>query len=202
MWSMGLPESDIDLAHAYLVPSRAILEGRKYPRTLKQTGEVKQGRLHDEVWWEIGHLVDQLIKGNINAIWFVTTPLILKDHPAHQELRQIVLSNLSLATFSSLQGIVESLIRSAQNKPEFEDKGLRTALRTIWFGISLFRSGHLKFTPVNFSVSEVEILKALSDLEMAYENSELPKRPDEEPFREFLYRLRLQDIASPGISID
>lgn len=198
MWSMDIEQSDIDLFHAYMVPSRVLLEGRRYPETLPQKISLKDGREYDEVWWEIGHLVDQLIKGNANAIWFTMSPLVVCDSPALQELRDLVQNNLSRATYCSLRGIANSHLSDAHQRPSCAAKSLRTAMRTITFGLEMLINGRLAFLPARQEITFEEVQMAMSDLGEAYRESRLPDRPDEEPFRNYLYRLRMENLASDG----
>lgn len=80
MWGMEEFASDYDWVHIYQVPTRSILEGRKIPVTRPQKHYTDDhGRLIDASFMEIGHLVQLLISGNINAIWAVTSPLVIAD---------------------------------------------------------------------------------------------------------------------------
>jgi hypothetical protein len=78
---------------------------------------VIDGRELDETWLEVGHLVDQLIKENANAIWFIMSPLVVKGHPALRELQVMVRSNLSRATYPSLRGIATSQAGEILKRP-------------------------------------------------------------------------------------
>ena len=78
MWGMNNEQSDIDLVMIYIAPTRAILRGEKIPFTVRQQIAPKNGEIYDTLGWEIGHLIDQLIKGNINAIWYATSHLVIK----------------------------------------------------------------------------------------------------------------------------
>ncbi len=76
MWGMENEESDIDLVMIYVVPTRRILRGEKFPATIRQEMAAREGGIYDTLGWEIGHLIDLLIKGNVNAIWYATSPLV------------------------------------------------------------------------------------------------------------------------------
>ena len=77
MWKMENETSDIDLVMIYTVPTRRILRGEKFPATIRQEMVARRGGIYDTLGWEIGHLIDLLIKGNINAIWYATSPLVI-----------------------------------------------------------------------------------------------------------------------------
>ena len=196
MWSMDTDQSDIDLFHPYMVPARAVLEGRRYPETLPQKITLRDGREYDEVWWEIGHLIDQLIKGNANAIWFTMSPLVVSDSQELQSLRVLVQNNLSRATYCSLRGIAESHLSDACKRSSCASKGLKTAMRTILFGLEMLNNRRLRFSPALQEFDAGDVQRAMLQLDKAYAESCLPDHPDEEPFRDYLYHLRISDIVS------
>jgi hypothetical protein len=90
--------------------------------------------------------------------------------------------------------MAESQIKS-EEKPEVAGKGYRTALRTINFGILLLLEGRICFAPVLHNPKAEEVMGKLCQLDEAYEASRLPDRPDEDAFREFLLRLRMEEMA-------
>lgn len=198
MWSMNNEQSDIDLVMIYIAPTRAILRGEKIPSTICQQIAPRNGDIYDTLGWEIGHLIDQLIKGNINAIWYATSPLVIKPSRIQEELSDLVQSNLSRQTYHSIKGMAESQIKSEETpekKPKIPGKGYRTALRTINFGILLLSEGRICFAPVLHAPSSEEVMERMEQLEEAYLKSPLPDKPDEEAFRELLLKLRMEEMA-------
>ena len=198
MWGMNNEQSDIDLVMIYIAPTRAILRGEKFPSTVRQQIAPKNGEIYDTLGWEIGHLIDQLIKGNINAIWYATSPLVIKPSRVQEELSDLVRANLSRLTYHSIKGMAESQIKSdetPEKKPKIPGKGYRTALRTINFGIKLLSEGGICFSPVLHAPSAEEVMERMEQLDEAYLKSPLPDRPDEEDFREFLLKLRMEEMA-------
>ena len=198
MWGMQSPESDIDLVMIYIAPTRSLLRGEKILPTVRQQITARGGEIYDTLGWEIGHLINQLIKGNVNAIWYVTSPLLVKPSFIQEELSALVQANLCRQTYHSLKGMAESQIKSEEKpgkNPRIAGKGFRTALRTINFGILLLLEGMICFAPVLHSPDAEEVMEKMHQLEEAYEASRLPDRPDEEAFREFLSRLRLEEMT-------
>ncbi|HWQ21048.1 MAG TPA: hypothetical protein VN455_14810 [Methanotrichaceae archaeon] len=122
--------------------------------------------------------------------------LVISEGPALQCLRAVVQNNLSRATYCSLQGIAKSHISVAHQRPSCAAKSLRTAMRTIAFGLKMLNNRRLAFFPAWQDVTPEEVQMAMSELDEAYMKSRLPDSPDEEPFRDFLYNLRMQDLAS------
>jgi hypothetical protein len=195
MWGMQSRESDIDLVIIYIAPTRSILRGERIPPTVRQEIAARGGEVYDTLGWEIGHLIDQLIKGNVNAIWYVSSPLIIKPSPIQEELSLLVKANLCRETYQSIKGMAESQIKSEEKPTKRPGKGYRTALRTINFGITLLKEGRICFKPVFHTPEAGEVMERMLQLDEAYAASRLPDLPDEEAFRESLLRLRLKEMA-------
>lgn len=197
MWGMNTQESDIDLVIIYIVPTRSLLRGERILATVRQRITAYRGEIYDTLGWEIGHLINQLIRGNVNAIWYATSPLVIRPSAVQEELSTIVQANLSRATYRSIRGMAESQIKSEgkpANNPKIAGKGYRTAMRTIEFGIRLLSEGRICFSPANGDPGAEKVWEGMRRLEEAYEASPLPDRPDEDVFRDFLLRLRLKEM--------
>lgn len=194
MWRMNTGESDVDLAITYIAPTRAILRGESVPPTISQQKSIMNGVVYDTLGWEVGHLINQLLKGNINAIWYVASPIVPKPSPYQEELKSLIESNLCRNTYYSLAGMAESQIKEGQKQNGDGGKGYRTALRTMNFGIELLTRGGLCYKPVRYIPELSEVLEKRQQLLDAYEASSLPDLPDKETFREFLYKLRMIDL--------
>jgi predicted nucleotidyltransferase len=198
MWSMQNEESDIDLVMIYIAPTRTLLRGERISPTARQQITARGGEIYDTLGWEIGHLINQLIKGNVNAIWYVTSPLVIKPSNIRDELSALVHANLCRQTYHSIKGMAESQIKSEEKpmeNPKVAGKGYRTALRTINFGIELLTEDRICFAPVLHTPGAGEVMEKMRQLDEAYETSCLPDRPDEDAFREFLLRLRMDEMA-------
>jgi uncharacterized protein len=195
MWGMQSPESDIDLVMIYISPTRSILRGERVPPTVRQEIAARGGEVYDTLGWEIGHLINQLIEGNVNAIWYVSSPLIIKPSAVQEELSALVQANLCRETYQSIKGMAESQIKSEEKPTKRPGKGYRTALRTINFGITLLEEGRICFAPILHTPGAGEVMEKMLQLEEAYAASSLPDLPDEDAFREFLLRLRLKEMT-------
>jgi predicted nucleotidyltransferase len=194
MWGMQSEESDLDLVMIYIAPTRAILRSERISPTVRQKITARGGEIYDTLGWEIGHLINQLIKGNVNAIWYVTSPLIIKPSIIQEELSALVRANLCRQTYHSIKGMAESQIKS-EEKPGIAGKGYKTALRTINFGLRLLLEGRICFAPVLHTPGVEEVMEKMDQLQEAYEATRLPDLPDENAFREFLLQLRLEEMA-------
>lgn len=195
MWRMNNEESDVDLAVIYIAPTSAILRGERIPATTGQQMNVRRGIVYDTLGWEMGHLINQLLKGNINAIWYTTSPIVVQPSPYQGELRSLVEKNLCRNTYRSLAGMAGSQIEEGKKSgTDGKGKGLRTALRTLNFGIELLTRGRLSYEPVCYTPDLDVVLDKKQQLLDAYESSNLPDLPDEDVFREFLFRLRMNEL--------
>ena len=198
MWNMQTPESDLDLMVVYQESTRDILEGRLIHKTKPDKTFERNGVMIDQKEQEIGHLVNKLIDGNVNAIWTVCTPLIMQDHPCLKELCRITKENLSKASYASIKGMAISQFKDHTKRAGVmpEGKALKTVWRTCVFGQMLLLSKAIEFKSApleEITVSDVEWI--LNALDFTYNESTLPDRPDEKPFRDFLFNIRIDELT-------
>jgi hypothetical protein len=190
MWGDEKPTSDLDISEVYVVPTKTILEGRPYDKTRPQTKSIIAVRDVETTYWEVGHLVGQLLKGNQNAIWAVCSPKVLWTCPEHRVLDVIVRENVAKCTYHSIKGMATSQWKDA-TKRGLGIKGIRSAWRTANFGCDLLTFGTVAFNRTPDWVDEEALTKKMYLLDQAYESSMLPEKPNPEPFYEFMYNLRL-----------
>jgi predicted nucleotidyltransferase len=191
LWKMDTPTSDYDIAEIYIVPTNIILSGSSYPKTLPQRKYESNDIKVEKTYWEVGHLIDYLIKGNQNAIWMTCSPLILKTCKHHKMLRKIVEQNLCKNAYHACRGMAESQLKDVY-KRNLGMKGLRQAWRTLNFGIELLARNKLVFDSAPMEVSTELCHSMLGNLESCYAYSNLPMFSNEEPFRNWLYDLRME----------
>jgi predicted nucleotidyltransferase len=192
MWKMETEHSDHDLMNVYIADTTYLLKGYTIARTLPDRFDSKTNT--DIKAQELGHLINQLIKGNVNAIWTVCSPIIVNNHPTLDQLRNITLHNLSKASYNSINGMAWSqyLDHTRRKNVMPEGKALMTSLRTLLFGYNLLKYGQVLFTPVLHIPTELEVLNAKETLQSAYTESTLPDTVNEIPFRDFLITAREQ----------
>jgi len=200
MWGMfksGI--SDHDYSTCRVVPTKNILAGYRIPETWAQTHFLKDGVDCDCSYVEIGQLINQLLRGNINYLWHVTSSIVIEDNTSNygllRKLRQIVLNNPSKKYYYAIKGMAGSQKLDETKRPRLAGgKGYRTAARTALFGVDLLTKWEFNFKPcetiVNLDVSELDVNKCLDALDQAFEDSPFPLEIDEKPFRDYLYKIR------------
>lgn len=195
MWGMGTKESDRDIMQVYARPTRDILSGKVGDRNKPSQKFIDDHGLEWEYQYiEIGHLVNLLIKGNCNALWVVTSPIVLKESLSLRVLREIAINNLSKASYASISGMAISSFKDHTKRPQLlPNKAYKQSLRTLTFGINLLEKGKVIFTPIKKEVAKEDIEDAFARIENAYARSKLPEVPKEEEFRDFLYNLRVNN---------
>jgi len=193
IWKMNHKDSDEDISIVYAMNSRDFLLGKKIKG--KQLYDVNG---QDIVYYEIENVIEQLLKGNVNYIWSVMSPIIIKEyHSALKQLRQIVSANLSKSTYNSISGIVKHniyhFIKNGDKNSQQYQKKLNFIGRSIKFGINLLTWGKCMFQKVDIK-SEKELWELKNQLDIAYKNSNLPDKPNPKPFEEYLIKFRLYKL--------
>ncbi len=212
MWGMEKFASDYDLFHCYQQPAREYLRtstfeksrpARKYTEGRDTHPHLFEEREIDAQYMEIGHLVNLLKKGNVNAIWAVCSPVVHQQSAALAELKEITLNNLSRASYASIKGMAMSELSDATKRKDVRDpqKSLQTCVRTLWFGHTLLTGGGVYFAPVMKDVTEADCQHEFDLLEVAYETKKVKEKPDPIPFDDFLFRIRMKEILDNNIFV-
>lgn len=198
MWGMEHEKSDIDIFQVYAENTLDILKG-----VAKSKSYHNQEGIMDYAVHEIGHVINHRLKGNVNFMWGIHSPITIKCPRGFLlTLQKISNENLSKNTYHSIRGLalknMKKYILTKETPPPIRAKNARIILRTINFGIGLLM-GKIRFYPVTANVSPDEIELAIDVLERAYEESNLPETPDEEPFRDYLVWIRRYHDLSPTV---
>jgi hypothetical protein len=80
---MNTVESDVDLAVIYIAPTKTILRGERILATTGQRMESRNGIIYDTLGWETGHLISQLLKGNITHL-VCCQPIVIHALPTRK----------------------------------------------------------------------------------------------------------------------
>ncbi len=107
MWGQHHSKSDIDKFECYIFDSRSFLLGNRHDGGHHSEVE-NEGIKIEKDTYEIGHVVRQLLKGNINFLWGVMSPkfdlVTTNIDPNMWELRRITRKSFSKATTHSIRG--------------------------------------------------------------------------------------------------
>lgn len=198
MWKMNRPDSDIDIYRCYLVDFRSFLIGNTH-----MSGHQSITETVDTSSFELGHIVQQVKKSNLNHLLGVMSPEILITTPIFEQLRKIVESHPCKNAFYSIQGLAKHNIKHflEEKKQGVADdsklffKKLNTITRTLRFGITLLETGRFEFKPTN-NTDPQSAYDLLKDLQNAYKNSSLPEEVDSDIYEEFLLSTRLDYAES------
>jgi len=196
MWGMATPSSDYDLFHVFQQPSSEYLRTSTFEKTHAAKSYFENSREIDAQYMEIGHLVNLLKKGNVNAIWSVCSPIIYKDSEWLSKLRNIVTDNLSKSTYASINGMAHSQLNDVMKRASVKDplKSKATTMRTLQFGVTMLMNHKIEFKPPEDDVTNENIGKWFRYLELAEEKSILPDEVNVKPFEDFLYDIRMSEI--------
>ena len=189
IWNMNHKDSDEDYFEIYAENMEDILTNKAtYKSTFTQCDGV------DTHSHEVSHVIEQLLKGNINYVLGVLSPIIKYKTPEFMELRKIARNNLSKNCFHSINGMSEgNYIKYVLNDKDVTEHKCNQILRAIQFGIILLQKGKVEFKPYTGGTSD-EILERLSELQWSHEISPLSETPNEWLFREWLKGYRITQI--------
>jgi len=180
MWSMDTPNSDTDLFTCYVMSKKDFLTGKTPKNKFIQTDE-KDIQIH-----EIYNVVQQLKKMNINYIWYLTSPVVLKTSVYHQKLLEIFNNNPGKSIVYSVMGMFINNLKKYKNPPQ---KKMNIWKRTIYMTVEYIKSGKIHYTP-EYAENMDDVMESYDILMKEYENSTMPIKPDPRPYDDFLYDIR------------
>lgn len=195
LWGMEHEGSDTDLYSAYRVHTCDLLAGRIGDNGTHFSCDPVAGI--DEQRHEVGVWVRQLMKGNVNYVWAVLSPKIVVDSPWLRRLDQIVKATASKAVVAPIKGMAYSAVRDL-GLPTHAGKELKKygqAIRALRFGIAWCNGQGPRFADVvPESCCHEEFQRSMIEIDEACNESELPDRPEPEPFHRFLLDIRMDDL--------
>ena len=199
MWGMADETSDYDLFCCYNTTAKEYLRSGEFERTKPHRNFMDGDKEYDIQYMEIGHLVKLLMKGNINALWAVCSPIIHKESSILVKLKDIVLNNLSLQSYASIKGIATSQFMDAEKRINVRtsQKSLKTCMRTLNFGCNLFAGGGVYFDGnylKNIEVTKEMCEKEFGRFDLIYDTSSIKKEPRCDHFYDFIMNFRLKEI--------
>ena len=197
VWKMNRPDSDIDLFTAYIISSKDILSGRNHGCGSHNY----QSHSEDRVSHEIGKIINELIKGNINFLVGTLSDLVIWQRgTVLTDLKNIIEEyGKTKACTHSIRGLAIANYRkyiqncNTDKKEMLLTKKCNTICRTLLFGINVLEGNGFHFEPVfNCTPSDVKI--AIETFDKTVISSNLSEKTNPEPFREYLLSLRLKEL--------
>lgn len=195
-WGMNHSQSDKDLFVCYAAPSSDFLTGISHVRSHRSDINGV-----DRTSTEIGKVINQLLKNNINYLVCVLSPKTEFTTPAHRKLKILTYANLHRECYRSIKGFAHDEFRDKVDKGERDtQKVRRSILRTLMFGSVLLRTGMTVFNPVTWDVEIDELDNAFEDLDQSYEHTVLPDRPlAPDKLLNWLLEIRIANLWENGI---
>jgi len=208
MWGMEQEGSDLDVMEVYIAGSEEFLMRKGGIYEGGKRSELYGGMI-DIVKYEIGFFIENLIKGNCNFIWGLMSPLVVFRKGASitslqidaysnelEELREIFKDNLSKACYHSIKGLAMQNARKYLERDRHTKKWMKKLTlicRTVEFGINLIKNKKILFKKADDNTM-YGYSSLMNKLDKAYEDSDLPEKTDEQPFLDYLLKLRLENL--------
>jgi len=202
-WKMNHAGSDLDLWRIFVVDTKQFLRGtvrlksRNY--TEKSTWEFGDdfeyyGMDIDYAEHEVGSTISQLLKGNINYLIGILSPIVRESTPEFNQLREITQNNIAKNCFNSIHGMgranYNKYIKSGKDDSE---RRCNKIARALQFGIEILDGNGIQFEPYYFA-DTATIKEKLNEIVDAFHASRLPDAPNPEPFRDWLLEVRLNNL--------
>jgi len=190
MWKMNHSESDIDIFKAYVAPTRDFLIGKQHTGSHHSKTDIG-----DVQSTEIGILIAQLKKNNVNYLVNVFSPKIMYGHAILKQLREISEMNFSKAAYGSINGFASSALHDYEKHISVNEKkalkALNISARIYQFGRTFFEAELVEFKPVHLlEYSEIDNYR--NNFQKAFENTKLPNTPQNKKLLEdWIYELRI-----------
>lgn len=200
-YGLATDESDVDRRGIYLPPAELHWSLFGVPEQLENDQT-------QEAYWELQKFVIMALKGNPNILECLYTPFVEHATPLAQELLDMRELFLSKLVFQTYNGYVMSQFKRMQadvrNHGQIKWKHVMHLIRLLCSGVRVLRekvvSVHvgeererllaIKSGAVPWEEIEAWRLRLHADFERAYENTDLPERPNYEATNDFLVRAR------------
>lgn len=206
MWGMADETSDYDLFCCYNTPAKEYLSTGEFEKTKPHKNFIEDSKEYDIQYMEIGHLVKLLMKGNVNAMWAVCSPIVHKRDKVLETLKDLALQNISLQSYASINGMATSQFMDAQKRITVRSpqKSLKACIRTLNFGCNLFAGGGVYFDGAYLNsyenITETMCKQEFDRFDKIYNGSAIKKEPRYDQFYDFIARFRLKELEKNIVS--
>jgi hypothetical protein len=189
-WGMNTSGSDTDYFTCYQVPTREILRGQtnilKSKMTITNDIDTQES--------ELGLVVHQLIKNNLNYIVNTMSPIIVETSPEHEQLKSFFPALLSKQLYFSFHGMAVHNLKLFHKwwGDDIPPRKFGKIARVLKLGTRLLYGESLKFEAVP-EASEPTVLGLIAGIDTAYAMSELPETcPQTQDMLDWLVEARLK----------
>lgn len=195
LWKMNHEGSDNDYFTVHIVPSKDILNGS----VTKLRSKVMKIEGDDYVSHEVGKVVDELIKGNVNFLTGIMSDIVIHNkHEYLYELQNRVKEyGQTKACVHSIKGLAMGnytrYVLGNEDDPTIS-KRCGIINRSLLFGINLLNGRGFQFNSVINDNTPKDVRRYLNVFDVIVENSSLPETTNPKPFRDWLYNLRLDEL--------
>ena len=187
LWSMNMEGSDTDRFIAFAYHTEVLLKG--YSPKMSFFIPTKTV---DYAWHEIGVVIEQLIKCNINFIIGVVSNLTDSTSAYHKELQEYVRDHPCKGIYHSIHGLaVHNFAKYMDTWVDRSEKRCNKILRVLQFGTTLLNTGKYEFKPFYGGTPELVVQK-IAEFDDVYKESELPEKMDEGKLRDLLLKIRIE----------
>jgi predicted nucleotidyltransferase len=187
-FNMQRLDSDKDYFICYVANSDDILLGKNVMKSESITKPNNQNI--DIATHEIGNVIRELEKGNINYILGLTGKPEITT-PEHEKLLNYVVSHPTKNIYHSIHGlVVQNYKKYILFKIDASQKRLGTIYRLLLFGINYLKDGTIMFEKPEGNIKPEYIKQQLSVLDNMYLISTLPEKNSSEWYDKFLLKIR------------
>jgi hypothetical protein len=195
-WNMNTEGSDTDFFVRYQVPTKDLLRGTTTMLKSKMTISDTIPKV-DTQESELGLVVHQLIRNNLNYIVDTMSPIIIETSPEHSQLKSFFPDLLSKELYFSFHGMAIHNLKLFHKwwGDDIPQRKFGKIGRVLQLGIRLLNEESVKFEPYE-GATEQTILGLLEALDKVHEHSKLPETcPIKDRMLDWLVELRFQEAG-------
>lgn len=172
-WNMNVEGSDTDYFVCYQVPTKELLKSQT--TILKSKMSINEDIDMQES--ELGLVVHQLIRNNLNYIVDTMSPIVVETSREHTELKYFFPYLLSKELYFSFHGMAVHNLKLFHKwwGDDIPARKFGKIARVLKLGIRLLNGEpEAKFEAVPFATEE-NVVKLIGDIDWAYGHSKLPE---------------------------
>lgn len=190
MWSLPCPQHS--LYAVYQAPTKELLD----------TTNIDQ-RLSRHRSSEIGTLIRELSAGEIQALWAIFSPVVIKESQARQVMQHLCKQALSKQFYESIRIAAFNCFAQSWAEPQMtSDMKLKHCMCILNFGVALYDEHKLLFNPVLTVPTLDDINERIWDMKQSMNNSSLPDHSCQSLLKDYLLNLRKQSLLGTVESLD